>query len=692
MKGRHHIRPTLVTAPPLLFLVVILLSSCSVGHYLSAYFNTYFNASRLFAEAEEEIRAQQTPQGTDTTYLPPYKIQAGTKTKLTSVVEKCSKILQYDSESSLVDDALLMIGKSYYYQNELQRAERKFAELINGYPESGLVAEAEVLLAETYYRLNEKEKAMEAALVIADSTGGDNEGASARAFLLIGRLEYEKQNYQEARRSYRFAAEYGETDEQRVIAYMKVAEMSVRLDDLDAALDAYEDAEDESSVYVREFHARMGQIEILTRQEKYGRALDLLDDIRVNANFSEFFPEVDLAIANTLKAEGLADEAVEQYYYVDSTYQRTPSSARSHLALGRIYETERGQYDSALAVYTRGRNQSPQDPATQIMARRADNLRQYKNYSTEIARLESLKVEVLRRENDPVAAVEMLPDSSGDSISVVPPPPPLPGLDSLNAGLARNMADLGGLFYIGMGVEDSARFWYETVLERYPESPYSPRALYTLAQIEEAQKGQTPRVDSLYTAIIDLYPSSPFAAESRRLLGFEVEESLEDPGVALYAAGEEALDSQDTEEALRIFRQVVDRYPDSESAPKAQFAIAWIYEQVMSRPDSAVKNFKKLVHQYPATPYATVAFTRLNNLPPEEVRKLEQPEPIPAISDSAGIGMILPDGNGIEEEGGMVPGGADSLEVTPPVEEEMLQSDPDSLAPPIPGPEDLEDE
>ena len=99
-------------------------------------------------------------------------IGTGTRTKFTTVIEKCSKLLQYHPESDLVDDALLMIGRSYYFQAEYQQAERKCRELIDGYPESALVPETQVLLSYALYKSRDTVAAEELAMKILEDCDG----------------------------------------------------------------------------------------------------------------------------------------------------------------------------------------------------------------------------------------------------------------------------------------------------------------------------------------------------------------------------------------------------------------------------------------------------------------------------------------------------------------------------------------
>jgi tetratricopeptide (TPR) repeat protein len=154
---------------------LIAASGCSVGEFIASYFNTYYNAQRLFSEAEEEVWNQPDTRLLGRNLLAQFTIPSGTRTKFLSVIEKTSKLLQYHPESNLVDNALLMIGMSYYYQAEYPKAERKFIELLDGYPSSNLAVEAKLMLAYTSYKMNARDalKTSSSALTAAQEKYDD---------------------------------------------------------------------------------------------------------------------------------------------------------------------------------------------------------------------------------------------------------------------------------------------------------------------------------------------------------------------------------------------------------------------------------------------------------------------------------------------------------------------------------------
>jgi outer membrane protein assembly factor BamD (BamD/ComL family) len=171
-----------------------------------------------------------------------------------------------------------------------------------------------------------------------------------------------------------------------------------------------------------------------------------------------------------------------------------------------------------------------------------------------------------------------------------------------------------------------------------------------MAQISEEKHLPQEHADSLYRVLIRDYPDSPFADEARRILGLPPQEVTSDLAVVLYAEAQDLLSRDSTAAAIAMLEHIVRDYPESPIAPKAQYAIGWTYEQVAGRPDSALANFKKLVRLYPSTQYASVAFARLKDLPPEEVKRLEE-----GIMDEP-----------VEQEGEQIP------EVVPPEPEQVI--------------------
>jgi len=93
---------------PFLMILILLLSGC-------AYFNTFYNAKRYYKKAYHETLRNRTNN-----------LTSSEKTNYGKAIEKASKLLRLYPESNYVDDALLLMGKAYYFQREYHQALRKF--------------------------------------------------------------------------------------------------------------------------------------------------------------------------------------------------------------------------------------------------------------------------------------------------------------------------------------------------------------------------------------------------------------------------------------------------------------------------------------------------------------------------------------------------------------------------------------
>jgi TolA-binding protein len=650
---RFPVSSTIKLSQTVAVLAILALSGCSIGDYLASYFNTYYNAQRLFDEAEDEVlRQARTPQTPDTTFLPPFVVSSSAKTKFNSVIEKCSKLLQYHPNSSLVVDAILVIGKSYYYMNENEKAERKFLELIEAFPNSSLAFEARKLLGYSYYRMNDRAKALAVGRELrgfAERAG--RTGILADVSLLLGQLEFEGGNFNTAKEHYEIAALNGRTASVRAGAYMKSAEMEMRQQEYRRAFESYRKAESASADYVGEYRARLGQARMLSKLELHDESIDILEELAANTNYREFFGEIHYEIGNVYRDMDDLDAALDQYRYVDTTYARTEHSSKANYERGLIYELQLMLYDSARVAYGKARTGIPPSPYATMVNQRGENMNRYFQLTSEIIRNDSIRAALLA---PPPPDTSTVADSAAVDTSLA-----VFEQDTMNAfrekqvraalfdttgvRLANAKTELASLFYVFLGIPDSAEYWYRRVLADHPGSRHEPRALFILAQILQQEPGHQGTVDSLRREVVDKYPESEFAIEARKLLGLPPVQREVDPAEIRYQHAEQLFLDGHGAAAIDSMRTIVRQYPESPYAARAQYAIGWIYEQVKTRPDSAINNYQRLVNNYPASPYVAAVRPKLAEV--EALRKAKEK----AVADSLAR-IAEPDEKTPEEE------------------------------------------
>lgn len=199
LADRH---PLLDRGIPFLFLVIFM-AGCSKMSFLSkrydnftAYYNTFYNAARAF---ESGTKALERPDEKidRNLYLSIFTSpgQASNSQDFEDTILKSADVLRKHPNSKWVDDALLLIGKSYFYQQNYVGAEQKFNEVID--LGSALEDEARFWLARSLIasgRYDEASEHLELSL--------NREGLSARwkpmLRLAVGELYVKRQDWENA--------------------------------------------------------------------------------------------------------------------------------------------------------------------------------------------------------------------------------------------------------------------------------------------------------------------------------------------------------------------------------------------------------------------------------------------------------------------------------------------------------------
>ena len=124
---------------PILPALKLTIISISMAVVLScAYFNTVYNAKTYFHEGEKLVRHDTLSIDSD---------------NFDKAIEKSTAIIVRYPDTRWIDDALFMMGASYYYKGDYSRAVEKLDFLVQNYPESGFYYEAQYLIGLANYKL-----------------------------------------------------------------------------------------------------------------------------------------------------------------------------------------------------------------------------------------------------------------------------------------------------------------------------------------------------------------------------------------------------------------------------------------------------------------------------------------------------------------------------------------------------------
>jgi TolA-binding protein len=674
-----------------LFFLGVGISGCSVfspvGQFIShryenvvAYFNTYYNASTAFEEAETEVLLQQENLRVKDQPVKPGDISAAAKQKFDLSIEKFSRLLTFYPTSKWVDRSLFMIGKAYFYKGDFVRAERKFRELITTIPESDYVPAASLWYGRSLFGSNAFDDARkEFTTLIPNAYERGEKTVGAEAGLLLGQTCLKLEDTSGAISAFQSVIERSNDPSRSAEAQLWIAEILSVKGNPDDVLKEFEKVRQYEPEFITEYKSHIRYAQYLTKIGHYDDAITELNYLIERPQYSEYIAPIKYSLAYAHHQKGDIEEAVSRYIEIDTLYRGTDAAAQSYFQRGMIQQKDSGNYREAAAMFDKARVEYAQAPISQKAGDFADNAKQYILLRGIIYRSDSLlgrikyprdTVSEATGHQDSLTQPHMIRDSSVgagpvsdtvaapvidiselDSIQIEGPEKIKPGHnirpDTLIAkkdttlkpktGIVDSTAkvkssgvdttkilrervealyDLGSLLYLRMNEPDSAVGVFQEVLHGSPPDDVAAGTLFTLGQIYRTILKDRPALaDSLNDSILVRYPKTKYAQEIRRQRGVQVDEFTEETNAnTLFLDAEKSVSDSSNDEALRKFGMVIEKYPKSEQAVKAHYAIGWHYENTYKKLDSAAAWYTTLMTKFPSSLYATRVKAKLDEV------------------------------------------------------------------------------
>lgn len=396
--------------------VLLLLAGCSAGLKprwtdFNAYFNTYYNAEVAYERGYTLIRDQQVtynPARPIRVHLTP--VRAG-QTDFERAIEKGANILRKYPESRWADDALELIGRSYFMLGQYFSADIKFNEVLLASPNPVMRQRAILWKGLVYLETNrategiqyiEAQIASEAydwrpeilaelRVVLAQLHVAGLDERSAEAVLGTGLAGLDDPNLQARARFLH-------------------GQLLHRLGEGDRAIDAYSRVNRNYRDYQLIYLAEVEKGRILREMGRHAQALRHFQAMTRDDKHFDQLADLNYEIAAVRLAMGETDRAESELK--DVLYRSLKPPARvtqsfSHYLLGDIYRFERVDYRLAAAHYdSSGRLANdpllfPEDYDAAILGRTF----------TDLARLTSDRVRL-----DSLLHLGLLPRSERDSL------------------------------------------------------------------------------------------------------------------------------------------------------------------------------------------------------------------------------------------------------------------------------------
>ena len=577
------------------FTASIMLQSC-------AYYNTFYNTKKNFREGliENKKRVGEKPTAQE--------IQ-----KFDLAIEKASKVLQLYPNSKYADDAVMILGQSFFYKQEFLKAQRKFDELIANFPRSNLVPACRLWLAKTNIELRDYAGAERVLREIQKQPrrGGLNEEAQS----LLGEIYFRQGMYSLAAQEFEVASKELDDKTLRGRSLMRLGECYLKTGNLSGAVESFRLATSIGGDQDFKFQSSFQFAIALKGEQRYEEALKIFHSLITEFPTYKDIPLVKVQIADANNGIGNTEDARRLYEDILDTHPRTEAAAAAYFYLGEIYERKEEDFPKAQDHYDKVRKENVRSDKIGEATRRSKNIAEFLKLKQTIADLEKQLQQVQAGEKPATVASA---DSSTSTRSrrrgqnkTAATNSSQPTAESVTAGLAKNKIQTAQLYYFQFGQVDAAIPLYDDVARNFPNTSYAPQALYTLAYIFEEKNSSRPAArDSIFAVLMEKYPDTPQGRVAQKRLGKTNEartatiEPTSSENADFLKAEKILFEEKEPNRAIEAYQEFITKYPLSKNAPKSMYAIGWIHENRLAENRQAFEVYRELIEKFPDSDYS----------------------------------------------------------------------------------------
>ena len=343
----------------------------------ATYFNSYYLASEDFDDALKIYRTSTVAtynKRLDSINITPFLSQ-DISDKFNKVILRASKIIQLHKNSKFLDDAVLLIGKTYYYLADYLKSERQLNEFLSNLQASPLYDEAILYLGMTKIKLGKTDEGVNILKnVLATATDREIRSEAAQQ---LGINEYSKKNYSEAINYFRSSIDVSKDNESKAIKQFILAKIYSLTEPSRAAME-FQNVNNYTSDYDQTFYARLNNAKGLNFLRHYDESLKELNDLRKKYRESPEYKQLaDLEIANTYFYEKKYHDAIYAYYDVILDYPSSVAAADAYYYLGKYYETDKNNYLSAAIYYKKAATENTSGDYNEEASKKAESFEKY---------------------------------------------------------------------------------------------------------------------------------------------------------------------------------------------------------------------------------------------------------------------------------------------------------------------------
>ncbi len=631
--------------------------------YFGTYFNTFFNASQSYSDAYDDYEKKvltHYSERLDSILVSP-RLSLDAQDNFNKAIEKASKVIQYHKSSAFMDQAVLLIGKSYYYLGDFLKAERKFNEFTSKLPMSPLNEEAKLYLAKTQLRLNNIEPALaQLNYLISASPNSDIVSESYQA---LAEYYISQKDFESAIKDYQKSIELSSDKYLKAQLQFLIASIISRTNP-PACSEEYQKVLDYSTSYELEYLAKYNSIKYAIIGGGKGDLITAIEKLNVKyKDDTDLLPQIYYLKGFYYDTKKDYKNALIEFQSLMQTFPKSTPSADASCSIAKYYEDVKGDYLNAYRFYKYSLEESSVSHDYYNTFEKSNTLKKYFDLRSVIAGVpinteydsvflhfvsppgqnEGNKEQNGNPNSNPKNGDEgkskiggghfgyYFSDSTKDKMPRLQNPidtSSKTGLSQTDSSAEKDKKsvdsvklrqekvldakfELSELFLYDLHKPDSAENYLNEAFDGTDNPEFKAKILYTKASLYR-NENKNEKADEVLKSIIAQYPLSSFANQSRKLLNLpEIDLEVPDASDSLYKYGESKFVNNEYPTALEAFKSICENDTASKYFLRSAYAAGWIFENVLIKPDSAVKYYSKILLSNPNSDISKLVTAKL---------------------------------------------------------------------------------
>ncbi|MEX0681466.1 MAG: hypothetical protein WD097_08805 [Balneolales bacterium] len=609
-----------------LFLMTLLLQGCSTTLQSSwrdfnAYFNTFYNAKTSFdrgLELQEDQVVEINPHRPIRIHPSPTRV--GTA-NFNNALQKSADVIRFHPRSRWVDNAIELMGLSYFYQQQYFSADQKFVELLTTTSDPERMQNAILWRGRAALELNNYVEGINYMQSRLFSTEFDwDPKIEAEIKLVIAQLYVASNEYEDAEVYLAEAIPDVRDRLTRMRAHFLHGQLLEYMERYDEAFEAYNHATHRSNPnYDLIYHAEIKLGVVARKNGDINWAYDHFTSMSRDDRHFRYIASIEYEIGKTLQEQPNFNEALQRYQQTLQRRTQQPqreSLARIYYGIAEIYRDYYLDYNMAAAYFdssaTQVSNQErlPEGFNASLLARSYGEYARLKNetdrldsllwlgglseaaFDSVIAEVRSQKMEEFERQQQEqrrqqLMAVEDIPEAGGQADEQT-------DNGFLNYRNPQLMQQMSQAYQAMWGSRPLVDDWRRmeavrlNIIRQYEEEGEGIADVDSAVQAEVESRQQVIEID---------LSEIPFTQEDQREMRHLIASHEYEIGNVFFTS----LAMPDS--TAKYYRDVMNRFPESEVAPQAIYSLSELYQ---SQGDStyALQYAMQLVDFYPQTIYA----------------------------------------------------------------------------------------